>query len=60
MADFHTLVEDVRSAFDTGIVINISENPIFLCVLGRSKNIDWRIEQLKGIKGKDLVPNKLS
>jgi len=41
MADFHKLVEDVRSAFDTG----------------RSKNIDWRIEQLKGIE-RMLVENE--
>jgi len=41
MADFHNLVEDLRSTFDTG----------------RSKNIEWRIEQLKGID-RMLVENE--
>jgi len=34
MADFHQLVEDVRATFDTG----------------RSKTIEWRIQQLEGLE----------
>lgn len=41
MADFHRLVEDVRAAFDTG----------------RSKNIEWRISQLKAME-RMLIENE--
>jgi len=41
MSNFHNLVEEVRAAFKTG----------------RSKNIDWRIEQLRGLK-RMLVENE--